>query len=241
MTTKTCTKCKIEKTLDQFSLAKNYKDGVKSECKECVRLRSKEYTAANKAKVREKNRKWWEAHPNYKKEWYEKDRPRQLEMRKQNYRDNKERYAELGRKRQIEHKEELSIYIKDYYQKNKEKIRAKSKEWMEKNKDKHKEYQKIYQCARREKKRKLDSGYYYTPEQWHLMLDFFEHSCVYCGKKVKLTMDHFIPVALGGKTELKNIVPACMSCNQRKSGRHPMEWCDVTTYKYLSSLLAGAA
>lgn len=216
METKVCSRCKKElpKTIEYFRLRSENTKTHTSYCKQCEK--------------------------EYKKEWYEKDRPRQLEMRRQNYRDNKEKYAEQAKKRYIEHKEELSVYIKDYYQKNKEKIRAVNKEWEKKNKEKHREYQRVYQCARREKKRNLDIDNYYTPEQWKLVQDFFEHSCVYCGKKVKLTMDHFIPVALGGRTELKNIVPACLPCNSSKSGKHPMEWCDVTTYKYLSSLLAGA-
>lgn len=217
METKVCSRCKKElpKTIEYFRLRSENTKTHTSYCKQCEK--------------------------EYKKEWYEKDRPRQLEMRRQNYRDNKEKYAEQAKKRQIEHREELSTYIKDYYQKNKERIRAVNKEWEKKNKEKHREYQRVYQSARREKKRNLDNGYYYTPEQWKLVQDFFDHSCVYCGEKVELTIDHFIPVALGGKTELKNIVPACLSCNQSKSGKHPMEWCDTTTYKYLSSLLAGAA
>lgn len=43
-------------------------------------------------------------------------------------------------------------------------------------------------------------------------------SCIYCGKssiedKVKLTIDHIIPLALGGKAEMNNIITACMTCN----------------------------
>ena len=215
MNTKVCPKCKqqLPATTEYFRLRTNGK--IQSYCIPCDK--------------------------EHKKELYEKDKTRQQEIRRQYYKDNKEKFQEYSKIYNIEHKEELSIYMSNYYQKNKEKIKEAAKEWAKNNKKRLKEYQRVYQCARREKKQKLDIDNYYTPEQWKLVQEFFEHSCVYCGKKVKLTMDHFIPVIMGGKTELKNIVPACLPCNSSKSGKHPMEWCDTTTYKYLSALLAGAA
>lgn len=46
------------------------------------------------------------------------------------------------------------------------------------------------------------------------------HACRYCGRaapEVKLTIDHVIPVALGGADEAANLVPACIDCNAGKS------------------------
>lgn len=40
--------------------------------------------------------------------------------------------------------------------------------------------------------------------------------CVYCGSGEKLTMDHVIPRAQGGKTTWKNLVTACYKCNAQK-------------------------
>jgi hypothetical protein len=45
--------------------------------------------------------------------------------------------------------------------------------------------------------------------------------CAYCGRGepegVKLHIDHIVPVARGGKTELENLVTACATCNIGKS------------------------
>ena len=45
--------------------------------------------------------------------------------------------------------------------------------------------------------------------------------CVYCGRgdsdNVKLHLDHLVPVARGGKTEIANLVAACQDCNLGKS------------------------
>ena len=48
--------------------------------------------------------------------------------------------------------------------------------------------------------------------------------CQYCGRKFplsKLTYDHVIPRAQGGKTCWENIVMACYPCNGRKGHRAP--------------------
>ncbi|SKY30089.1 HNH endonuclease, putative [Mycobacteroides abscessus subsp. massiliense] len=46
------------------------------------------------------------------------------------------------------------------------------------------------------------------------------YSCRYCGRsapEVKLTVDHVVPVALGGSDEPSNLVAACADCNSGKS------------------------
>ena len=51
--------------------------------------------------------------------------------------------------------------------------------------------------------------------------------CYFCGKKVKfkeLTMDHLLPLSLGGRSTKENIVPCCKSCNTKKKSMLPLEW-----------------
>jgi hypothetical protein len=50
------------------------------------------------------------------------------------------------------------------------------------------------------------------------------HICAYCGDSLtsaRLTRDHVAPVSQGGRDTWMNVVTACRSCNQRKSGRTP--------------------
>ena len=50
------------------------------------------------------------------------------------------------------------------------------------------------------------------------------HICAYCGDHLagnRLTRDHVVPVSQGGRDTWMNVVAACKSCNQRKSGRTP--------------------
>jgi 5-methylcytosine-specific restriction endonuclease McrA len=49
-------------------------------------------------------------------------------------------------------------------------------------------------------------------------------ACCYCDIKLpmaRLTYDHVIPRAQGGRTEWENIVTACSDCNMRKGNRTP--------------------
>ena len=52
-------------------------------------------------------------------------------------------------------------------------------------------------------------------------LIFKEHGeqCLECGKQHNLTIDHIIPIAMGGTNELKNLQPLCKSCNSRKGAK----------------------
>ena len=48
--------------------------------------------------------------------------------------------------------------------------------------------------------------------------------CYYCGRKCKLTLDHFESLAKGGAHCVSNIVFACFSCNSRKRDLDPFEF-----------------
>lgn len=52
------------------------------------------------------------------------------------------------------------------------------------------------------------------------------YRCQYCGRRFiteELTYDHVLPRSRGGKTEWKNIVTCCVSCNRKKGGKTPEE------------------
>ena len=51
-----------------------------------------------------------------------------------------------------------------------------------------------------------------------------DHTCRYCGQSapdVKLTVDHVLPVALGGTDKPTNLVTSCRDCNAGKSSTAP--------------------
>ena len=57
-----------------------------------------------------------------------------------------------------------------------------------------------------------------TVKQWRAKLAAYGNHCAYCGVWSKaLTQDHIRPLSKGGHHTVSNIVPACRSCNSRKS------------------------
>lgn len=56
-----------------------------------------------------------------------------------------------------------------------------------------------------------------NPEQLH---------CVYCGLPATC-WDHLVPAAIGGTHQLRNLAPACTSCNNRKGNKGWSEYFDV--------------
>lgn len=49
------------------------------------------------------------------------------------------------------------------------------------------------------------------------------HTCVYCGSKNDLTVDHIVPKSRGGGNSWENLVTACRPCNNTKDDRTPDE------------------
>ena len=46
-------------------------------------------------------------------------------------------------------------------------------------------------------------------------------TCMYCGSRGSLTVDHVIPRSKGGTSSWENIVASCAPCNRRKGDRLP--------------------
>ena len=56
--------------------------------------------------------------------------------------------------------------------------------------------------------------------------EHFNCTCVYCGNTYelhKLTLDHVHPKSKGGG-DIRNVVPACIQCNQDKGSNNWLQW-----------------
>lgn len=71
----------------------------------------------------------------------------------------------------------------------------------------------------------------YTPTRiplsaalWKEVMFLDNFTCIYCGRRSSdVTVDHFIPVSLGGPEVIQNLVACCAECNTRKGARAPYE------------------
>lgn len=93
---------------------------------------------------------------------------------------------------------------------NPEKRRRRQRQHYRENKER-------YYCAGSKRKaRKLGNGGSHCPEAWRQLKELFGNRCLCCGKEVKLTKDHVIPITRGGTDDITNIQPLCMTCNKSK-------------------------
>lgn len=51
------------------------------------------------------------------------------------------------------------------------------------------------------------------------VMEQYKYRCVSCGGHKSLTIDHLLPVCLGGSDDICNLQVLCHSCNSRKGGR----------------------
>ncbi len=52
--------------------------------------------------------------------------------------------------------------------------------------------------------------------EWERIKAEYRYVCACCLQKVKLTIDHIIPLSKGGSDGYENIQPLCITCNQKK-------------------------
>lgn len=62
-----------------------------------------------------------------------------------------------------------------------------------------------------------------TDEQWHALMDSWA-GCAYCGGQDALQKDCMLPISVGGRYTLTNVVPACRSCNASKCNTEVTAW-----------------
>ncbi|MBY3073419.1 HNH endonuclease [Rhizobium laguerreae] len=191
---KSCRKCHEQKPADGFYLIR----GKPSyQCKECQKAYVKGRYLANPDPVKDRAKQW------------EIDNPERLKARKAEY------YARTS--------DAAKSRARKWSESNPEKRVAIRASWVDRNPDLAK-FSKKLSGGRRRKKIK-ENGVNITHEQLDAIMSLFGDTCAYCWKLVdEMTIDHFVPVAAGGKTEPGNLVPCCRSCNSKKSDMPPEDW-----------------
>ncbi len=212
--TKRCPKCGIDKPDDQFHKNRAGKDGLADDCKDCNIARSRAWYASHRDEARAANH-----------ERYMKNRDREREKRHEYYLDHKgqaieraqkwsnenpDRRREINRAWAAEHPDTLTRWRKSHPDSRRESHRK----WSEKNPAKLREY--------KHKRRSLEvgNGGSFTAEEWEALCDLYVHRCLACGEKRPLTVDHVVPIAKGGRNDIANIQPLCLSCNDKKGIHH---------------------
>lgn len=117
------------------------------------------------------------------------------------------------------------------YQLNRAKRIAAANQRVYANMERHKQYTAISKrrnhlaiaadTRRRNARRKANGIFVISKKE---LLKLSQQPCFYCGSKERLTVDHVIAIARGGRDSIGNLVSACKSCNSRKRDLTIMEW-----------------
>jgi 5-methylcytosine-specific restriction endonuclease McrA len=216
--TKVCLMCKTEKPITSFY---RKKAGYQTYCKECQREYGRPYRKkfSKSAKGKAAQSRYWES---------EKGKA------------NLKRFAnsEKGHEYHLEYQRQLRatlegrIKTREYNRiANKKPIRKEqqSKYWhsekgiiLKKEKDRKYKHSPLGLAAaarsNNKRKRMKDATIStLTVQQWEELQRTYKYRCVYCGEKKPLTQDHIIPLSKGGNHMKENVIPACRSCNAKKS------------------------
>ena len=84
------------------------------------------------------------------------------------------------------------------------------------------ESRKLSKAKERHKRRSPEAVIDFTMKDWRKVCDHFK-GCIYCGGPIE-TKEHLEAVSEGGQFTKVNIFPACLHCNQSKSGQQAYRW-----------------
>ena len=184
--TKICSKCGIEKPINEYRKSGKY---FRGECKACekesrkkwrennkehIREYAKQYKEINGEKIKQTNKIWREKNIDKIKEYEKNNRLKRNEQARKWAKNNREKINAYKRKNYIKNKEKFKNISSKNYEKFKEKIKERSKKYRDEHKEKYKDYMKKYNDDNKEmlksknnervKKRRKEDETYKTKE-----------------------------------------------------------------------------
>ena len=143
---KICSKCVVEKRLEEFHKYKYSKDGVKTICKLCISTINK--IPENRIKKNDYHKLWVgnnkEKVKGYKLKEYEKNKESILLRNAEWKLKNPDRYKELSDSYREKNKDTLKIKNKEYRISNRNKLLESTRKWVNKNYEKYLEKKREY-------------------------------------------------------------------------------------------------
>jgi len=197
---KTCSKCKQLKSLDNFYKNKRIKGGRNNYCKPCQANYLRQYRIVNPNKDSQYKARWRNKNPDYDSQYYLANRAELLIKMSEWRSNNLIRKAETDKAWKLANPEKVKINAKNYY------LRHPAKQ--SKN--------------RQIRRARLRNARIYKVTEKDF-LNILKSPCIYCGAKGE-QVDHIIPLSRGGAHSLGNLASSCSRCNLSKNNKLVSEW-----------------
>jgi hypothetical protein len=228
---KFCSTCGELKPRGEFNKHARHKDGLATQCRACTRAIGKS---------------WRAEHPDYHNEYRATHRERENETQRAYYAAHKDKYharnvANAEKRREYDaaklaaNRDTLRGQWREYHAANREERNEAHRKWNESNPDYYAEYrkknpEKLRAKTHRRRARKAGNGGTYTIEELAAVRAAQTDKrgrllCWECGKPIKGTphLDHWIPIAKGGRNDAGNLHYMHARCNLKKNAKHPTE------------------
>ena len=131
-----------------------------------------------------------------------------------------------NKKRYLNIQEELKNYSKKYRKNNYKIVLEKNVIYRHEHPDKARKYrdgwrfknvETIRQHTRNRRAKLKNSFGTITKQEWQDLLETYNYTCLKCKRNdVSLSLDHVVPIVLGGTNTIDNAQPLCKSCNSSK-------------------------
>lgn len=220
---KRCTKCGVEKPLDQFNTRINSPDGYRNDCKACKKIArynttlpylhpdsTKQCSTCKTIKPVSEFRTCSTDRSGYE--------PLCIECRRSSARKWHANNKDWIKKYEEEHYEETHRYRNEYTKKYNKRPENIAKRHAREQTQRGRIYNRNRSAFRRAARKESDV----SPEKLQRFLDS-QSKCCYCKRpfnsKRKKTVDHVIPISKGGLHMMSNLAVACLSCNSSKNNK----------------------
>lgn len=179
-------------------------------CLACKVLKPVSDFYANKRRADGKQTHCKDCQKRRKAEWYQKNKDQWLEHTRQYKIEHREHKLAKQREYNARVRGKQRQYYQVWYQKNRTAKLSQNAKWYQGDGRRQAKFQ-------RRRARELNaSGNGVTTEQWREIKRKYGNVCLCCGEQKQLTMDHVVPLSLGGAHDLSNIQPLCLTCNDSK-------------------------
>ncbi len=225
---KTCTGCKVEKPLGEFSKNSQAKDGLRHRCRACCSQAAKRWAAQGGAAKRAATaKKWREENPERARETARKWKAANPDADRRYKKKYREAHPEAAREYRAKNAQERTEYQRKWRAENPELARAAARRHSRNAYTK--DPTKAVELANRRRALILERKV--GPVDLHLLWKTQGDDCALCGDLIDrdlrwpapmcASLDHIVPLALGGTHEQSNLQWTHLVCNIRKGAKAP--------------------